>query len=96
MTKELGTAHRQEKERTTKIIKNTLVSVPRDDEAKQRSGELRHEGQGGRSGTEHEGLRLSEFDPVEGGACIHGDQRRRDRKVISPLHQSCDLLLQRT
>ena len=82
MTRELETAHRQEKERanrdhcslsTMKIIKNTLVSVPRDDVAKQRSGELRHE-QGGRRVAEHEGLRLCEFDPVGGAACIHGDQ----------------------
>ena len=83
MTRELGKAHRQEKERanrdhwslsTTKIMKNTLVSMQRDDVAKQRSGELRHEGQEGRRVTEHEGLRLCEFDP---------DQRRRDRKVIN-------------
>ena len=46
MTREFETARRQEKERanrdhrslsTTKIIKNTLVSVPRDDVAKQRA-----------------------------------------------------------
>ena len=72
---------------TTKIIKKTLFSLPHDGVVKQRSAELCHEGQGGRRVREHEGLRLCEFDPVEGGACIHGDQRRRDRKVISPLHQ---------
>ena len=47
MTRELGTAHRQVKERanrdhcslnTTKIIRNTLFRVARDDVAKQRSG----------------------------------------------------------
>ena len=48
VSRELGTAHRQGKERanrdhrslsTTKIVKNTLVvSVPRDDVAKQSSG----------------------------------------------------------
>ena len=72
---------------TTKIIKKTLVSVPQDCMAKQRSGELRHEGQGGQRVAEHEGRRLCELDPVEGGAGIHGDQPRRDRKVTSPLHQ---------
>ena len=63
VTRELETAHRREKERanggTTKIIKYTLVSVPQEDVAKQCSGELRHEGQGGRRVTEHEGLRAS-------------------------------------
>ena len=36
------------------------------------------------------------FDPVEEGACIRGDQRRRDRKVISLLHQRRDWLHQKT
>ena len=59
--------------------------------AKQRSAELRHEGQGGRRVTEHEGRRLCEFDPVEGGAGIHGDQPRRDKKGDqSVASEGCD------
>ena len=55
MTIEKERAHRDHCSlSTTKIIMITLVSVPLDGVAKQRSAELRHEGQGGRRVTEHE------------------------------------------
>ena len=102
MTRELGTAHRQEKQRanrdhcslsTTKIIKNSLVSVPRDDVAKQRAlaSCAMKDKEVEKSRNTKDSVSAS-FTQSKEQLGMHGDQRRRDRKVISRIRVDVKVL----